>query len=177
MTASYELRIGEKVVAVTADPPEGEGPFCVHLGKRQAEVLARRLGEGRWHLVVDGKALEVFVVRTQGGKHIFVDGRTYLVEDARTTERGRQKRALGGETGAQVTPPMPSVVVRILVEEGDMVRKGQGLVVVSAMKMETTLVAPRDGKVTRINTQLEAKVAPGDILVSVEEEEAAAHGG
>ena len=66
---------------------------------------------------------------------------------------------------------MPSVVVRIMVEEGDLVKKGQGLIVVTAMKMETTLVAPSDGRVIKINTSIDAKVAPGDILVEVEEEE------
>ena len=70
-----------------------------------------------------------------------------------------------------VTPPMPSVVVRILVEEGDRVKKGQGLVVVTAMKMETTLKAPYNGRVKAIKTTVDAKVAPGDILVEIEEEE------
>jgi biotin carboxyl carrier protein len=66
---------------------------------------------------------------------------------------------------------MPAVVVRILVAEGDLVKAGQGLVVVSAMKMEAVLAAPHGGLVKRINTTLEAKVAPGDILVEIEEGE------
>ena len=69
-----------------------------------------------------------------------------------------------------MTPPMPSVVVRILVSEGAVVKRGQGLVVVTAMKMETTLVAPYDGKVKKINAAINRKVAPGDILVEIEEE-------
>jgi len=68
-----------------------------------------------------------------------------------------------------VTPPMPAVVVRILVNEGDWVSKGQGLIVVSAMKMETTLKAPMDGQVLKINTALQAKVMPGDRLVDIQE--------
>ncbi|MFZ0451589.1 MAG: biotin/lipoyl-containing protein, partial [Desulfatiglandaceae bacterium] len=69
-----------------------------------------------------------------------------------------------------ITPPMPSVVVRILVAEGDRVESGQGLVVVSAMKMENTLVAPYKGLVKKINTRAEARVAPGDTLVEIEKE-------
>ena len=65
---------------------------------------------------------------------------------------------------------MPSVVVRILVEEGEQVKRGQGLVVVSAMKMETILRAPSDGIVRKINTVLDQKVSPGDILVEIQEE-------
>jgi len=74
------------------------------------------------------------------------------------------------ETPGEVTPPMPAVVVRILIHEGDRVKRGQGLIVVTAMKMETTLVAPSDGRVKKINTSEGAKVVPGEILVEIEEE-------
>ncbi|MRR35573.1 hypothetical protein EG829_13030, partial [bacterium] len=52
--------------------------------------------------------------------------------------------------------------------EGDTVTKGQGVVVVSAMKMETTLQAPFAGMVTRVNTAEGDKVMPGMILVDIE---------
>jgi len=64
------------------------------------------------------------------------------------------------------------VVVRLLVREGETVAKGQGLVVVTAMKMETTLKAPFDGVVKQIKTTLQAKVMPGDQLVEIEERKA-----
>jgi len=67
---------------------------------------------------------------------------------------------------------MPAVVVRVLVREGEEVAKGQGLVVVTAMKMEATLKAPFDGLVKQINTTLQAKVMPGDRLVEIEERKA-----
>ena len=53
---------------------------------------------------------------------------------------------------------------------GDRVRKGQGLVVVSAMKMEMTLSAPYAGTVTLVSTEAGAKVSPGEILVEIEPE-------
>jgi biotin carboxyl carrier protein len=65
---------------------------------------------------------------------------------------------------------MPSVVVRILVAEGDQVEKGQGVVVVMAMKMETTLRAPFSGKMLKINVSVGDKVMPGQILVDIERE-------
>jgi biotin carboxyl carrier protein len=60
------------------------------------------------------------------------------------------------------------VVVKILVAAGDDVRQGDGLVVVSAMKMETTLSAPFDARVAGINAAEGDKVMPGDILVDLE---------
>jgi len=58
--------------------------------------------------------------------------------------------------------------VRVLVEKGQEVVKGQGLVVVSAMKMEMTLAAPYSGTVRAVNTQVGAQVSPGEILVEIE---------
>jgi biotin carboxyl carrier protein len=55
-----------------------------------------------------------------------------------------------------------------MVSEGDEVEKGQSVVVVSAMKMETTLSAPFKGKVTRINVKEGQKVMPGEMLVDIE---------
>ncbi|MBW2116161.1 MAG: acetyl-CoA carboxylase biotin carboxyl carrier protein subunit [Deltaproteobacteria bacterium] len=123
------------------------------------------------HLVVDGKAIEAFHIRGGHGKHVFVNGRSFLVEDADQLPLRRGRRTGIDQAPGDVTPPMPSVVVRIMVEEGDLVKKGQGLIVVTAMKMETTLKAPYNGRVTAIKTTVDAKVAPGDILVEIEEEE------
>ncbi|MBI9087124.1 MAG: acetyl-CoA carboxylase biotin carboxyl carrier protein subunit [Desulfobacterales bacterium] len=102
-----------------------------------------------------------------------INGRTWLVQDADAQpQQGRRRGGLkNGPT--TVTPPMPAVVTRILVNEGDAVTKGQGVIVVSAMKMETTLNAPYDGRVTRINVAEGDKVAPKQILVDIEAAEAA----
>jgi biotin carboxyl carrier protein len=66
---------------------------------------------------------------------------------------------------------MPSVVERIMVAEGDLVEKGQSVIVVSAMKMEATLQAPFKGKVLKINVAEGDKVMPGQILVDIERQE------
>jgi biotin carboxyl carrier protein len=63
---------------------------------------------------------------------------------------------------------MPAVVVKIMVAVGQQVKAGEGLVVVSAMKMETTLSAPFDARVVKINVAVDDKVAPGDTLVDLE---------
>jgi 3-methylcrotonyl-CoA carboxylase alpha subunit len=75
------------------------------------------------------------------------------------------------ELPQEITPPMPSVVVRIMIAEGDLVEKGQSVMVVSAMKMETTLQAPFKGKVLKINVAEGDKVMPGQILAVIERKE------
>jgi len=65
---------------------------------------------------------------------------------------------------------MPSVVIRIMVAEGDSVQKGDSVIVLTAMKMETTLTAPFSGRVTGINVSVGEKVMPGKILVDIGKE-------
>ncbi len=166
----YRLELGGEITPLEVETRPGQSSVRVRLGEASVRVDYDLVAEGQWRLVIDGRACNVFVARTDDGKQVFVGGRTYLVKNADAAPRHRGRSGLD-ETPTEVTPPMPAVVVRILVAEGDRVTRGQGLIVVSAMKMESTLVAPFDGTVTRINTTLEAKVMPGDVLVDIEPED------
>jgi 3-methylcrotonyl-CoA carboxylase alpha subunit len=61
--------------------------------------------------------------------------------------------------GGRLTAPMPGKVVSFAVKAGDVVKRGQALAVMDAMKMEHTIAAPMDGVVT------ELLYAPGDQVV------------
>ena len=122
--------------------------------------------DGSLWLRVGEHRKRVVVAKGEGGTWVWHEGRARFVEDNDGPQR-RQRRS-AGVPGA-VTPPMPATVVRILVEVGDEVEQRQGLVVVSAMKMETTLSSPHKGVVESINTEVGATVKPGEILVDVKE--------
>ncbi|MFZ2435508.1 MAG: biotin/lipoyl-containing protein [Trichococcus flocculiformis] len=93
---------------------------------------------------------------------IEIDGQVYhvkvreLPDDAVMTE---QPKADSGKRTADVAPqtegkamlaPMAGTVLRILVKEGQRVKKGENLIVLEAMKMENEIVADEDGVVRRI---------------------------
>ena len=63
--------------------------------------------------------------------------------------------------------PMPGVVLKILVSEGQQVAAGDALLILEAMKMEQTIRAAADGFVEKINVQTGQVVSPGDVLVQV----------
>lgn len=63
---------------------------------------------------------------------------------------------------------MPGSIVGIKVKAGQQVKKGQPLLVLSAMKMETVVSAPEDGKVKRIIANQGDSMAAGDLLVELE---------
>jgi len=77
--------------------------------------------------------------------------------------------AHGHEAGrAQVVAPMPGKVVRVLVERGQQVEAGQGVVVVEAMKMQNEMKSPKTGTVAELRAEPGATVNAGDVLAVIE---------
>jgi len=63
---------------------------------------------------------------------------------------------------------MPGRVIEVSVGAGDVVRAGQTLVVLEAMKMETVARAPRDGRVHAVRVKPGERVTAGAVLVELE---------
>lgn len=161
----YHLKINEDTMTVTVSEDKDGMRFVI--GDCVYTVKHTRLGGNHLHLNVNDLGTHAFVLKNGSGKTIMIDGVAHEVadEDLQALNGGRKKKS--GHIPDAVTPPMPSVVIAVLVKPGDRVVKGQGLVVLSAMKMETTLSAPFGGVVTDIHTNEGEKVAPGDILVNI----------
>lgn len=60
---------------------------------------------------------------------------------------------------------MPGMVVTVAIQPGDSVKKGQKLLTVEAMKMETTIAAERDGKIADVLVKPGSQVSTGDLLL------------
>ena len=84
----------------------------------------------------------------------------------------RLRSALGagahGDGAAKISAPMPGKVVRVLVEAGQQVQAGEGIVVVEAMKMQNEMKAPKAGVVISLNATPGATVNAGDVLAEIE---------
>lgn len=110
----------------------------------RVEVLAFRDREAE--IRVDGKVVVVPFINDGTRVQFVYDGQTYSVDIA----------AKGGRTRARhrdhsMAAPMPGMILKILVNPGDVVSKGTPLIVLEAMKMEHQIVATRDGTVAAIN--------------------------
>ena len=62
---------------------------------------------------------------------------------------------------------MPGKIISLLVQAGDTVTKGQALLVMEAMKMEHTIVSPRDGVVEEVFYQPGDQVTDGTQLIAI----------
>lgn len=85
----------------------------------------------------------------------------------------KRLRGSGGSTTdasgkAEIKTAMPGKVVRILLSNGDEVNKGDGVIVVEAMKMQNEMKSPKDGRVSEIKVVEGDTVGAGDVLVVIE---------
>jgi len=70
-------------------------------------------------------------------------------------------------SSGDVSAPMPGTVLKLKVALGDVVKKGQVLLILEAMKMENEIVSPADGKVALLNVEAGKAVTAGEVMVSI----------
>jgi len=164
------LRLGTRTLAVKL-ASEGDG-FSATLDGAVHRVVV--LGGGprstaggasveELALEIDGRPCRPLVARLHDRLLVSLGGRVYTFESG---DEAPGAESAGG-SGA-VTAPMPGKVVSVLVAVGDVVTSGQPLVVLEAMKMESTLTAEIDGRVSEVPVVAGATVAAGDVLVTIE---------
>ena len=163
----YRLKIGEKVISFQT---EKKGDHAITLANEgcHLDVAYSLISGHHLHLVINGTPLNAYLARDGDATTVIIRGIPYSIRDADIPgNRARGKKGLQA-IPQDISPPMPAVVVRILVSMGDSVKQGQGVIVVESMKMETTLSAPYDGRVTSVNVAKGDKVMPGLILVDID---------
>ena len=163
----YYVRIGERdqELEIDGDSVSLDGhTFRAHL---------EELPGGPMQLVsIDGTLHRLIARRVERGVYdVSIDGHRFTVEAL--DERARVIRELSSAGRKVVAPahlmaPMPGLVVRVNVKEGDQVRPGQGLVVMEAMKMENELRAVSAGTVKAIRVTPGTAVERGATLVELE---------
>lgn len=164
----FPLLVNKEQKSLTVAPlPSGEGHMAC-IGGREYRLRWVPINDNEWLLDVDGRPVRASLAARGSETWISIDGETYLVEEAGDADLRPRRRGGPDDRSRQVTPPMPSAVIRILVAEGDLVDRGQSLIVLSAMKMETTLGAPYRGSVKKIHVAVGAQVMPGEILIEIE---------
>ena len=107
-------------------------------------------------------------------REVVVDGWRFevvveLASRAALRERATQGVGSVGRTRSdEIRAVIPGRVLAVSVVPGDMVRVGQGLLIVEAMKMQNEVRAPHDGTVVRVDAAVGRTVEVGDVLVVLE---------
>jgi biotin carboxyl carrier protein len=103
----------------------------------------------------------------QGTLWLHVNGKTYSIQAEQKNFKSRKAQAAVSHN--RVLAPMPGKVTKVLVKTGQIVMKGQPVVVMEAMKMEYTLKAELAGPIEKIMAEVGSQVSLGDILIEIEQ--------
>lgn len=143
---------------------ELEEGYVVVVEGRRLEV-DWRAGADFASMVISGRSYEVGLVPRPTGYTVVLPEDSIEVElrDAGAGPATASRRASGGPL--RVSAPMPGKIVRVLVQAGQAVAAGQGLVVMEAMKMENELRAPRPGTVRELAVGEGQAVETGTLLL------------
>ncbi len=120
----------------------------------------------------DGRIFEVFVSPQKSANDPYAirvgtaELEITLTDPKRLRGTATEADAVGGK--AEIRTAMPGKVVRILVAKGADVQKGDGVIVVEAMKMQNEMKSPKDGAIKEIRVVEGDTVSAGDILVVIE---------
>eukprot|EP00386_Alphamonas_edax_P002427 GDKI01007201.1.p2 GENE.GDKI01007201.1~~GDKI01007201.1.p2 ORF type:complete len:597 (+),score=278.52 GDKI01007201.1:1437-3227(+) len=127
-------------------------------------------------IVVDMAGREVHIkyiaksgVLADGSRDVFFEvmglPRTVNVKDKSAKKEVKQNVKADRGDVKQIAAPMPGNILNYKVKEGEQVKKGTPLVVLSAMKMETVVVAPANGTVDSIPLRDGSQIEVGDLLI------------
>ena len=142
------------------------------LDGRSYELTVSDVRPGQLVLISENKVFNCLVSHrgeAEGSFEVQVRGRSFdvSISDPRRLRSGGGLNSVA-DGSAQIVAPMPGKVVRVLVEPGQEVEAGAGIVVVEAMKMQNELRSPKAGTVSSVSAAEGTTVNAGDILAVIE---------
>lgn len=132
------------------------------------------IGKDKYHVIVDDRSYTIEKIGVDDtGKQLtlMVNGQKQVVQiedryDALLKQLGMDK--LVSNKANDVKAPMPGLVLRLLVSEGQTVKKGDALLVLEAMKMENIIKSAGDGVVKHIKVEAKQAVDKNQVMLVME---------
>ncbi|MDQ3322573.1 MAG: biotin/lipoyl-binding protein [Acidobacteriota bacterium] len=148
------------------------GNVAAEIDGRRYELEAHLVEPNVYLLKHENRIYQIFVAPNEK------TGEPFLVNSGKNdfeitlTDPKRMRHSAGADENAggaaEIKTAMPGKVVRVLVEAGAGIQKGDGVLIVEAMKMQNEMKAPKDGTVKEIRVAEGATVNAGDVLAVIE---------
>ncbi|MGH7832955.1 MAG: biotin/lipoyl-containing protein [Candidatus Binatia bacterium] len=166
---AFIAKLGERDYTIEIEEID-KSVYRLSIDGNEFLVDGRKTGLNNYSLIIDKRSFEVDVDVSENEYRVLVDGRSYHIRlvDERRMRLGTMQSVIEAQGRQEISVPMPGKVVAVLVTEGDRVEKGQGLVIVEAMKMENEVRSPINGEIKEIRTKPGETVEAGKILLVVE---------
>ncbi len=145
----FTFSCGGEVVKFSLEGKEGKYIYADSLGTMELDI--KEISPGVLSILAGEKSFLAAIVRDKNRIMVTVEGQRFEFREAEFSsflERGGEETAAKG--AMEVKAPMPGKVVRVVVGEGEKVRKNQTLAIVEAMKMENEIKAAAEGIIKKI---------------------------
>jgi oxaloacetate decarboxylase alpha subunit len=167
-TAGFELSEGDRQiddVLTYALFPQVGLKFLQH---RNDPSVFEPVPTGKSSAQLNEKGEEVYTVKVEGKSYIVTvaDGGD-ISAIGEIGVHNAESGAVPDSPGEPVTAPLAGNVVKVLVEPGQIVSEGESVIILEAMKMETSISAPNAGKIVSVKVQSGDSCAVGDTLVTI----------
>ena len=161
------FRVGSRIVELVVS--DRDGRTVVSVDGREVVVEDSAFDERSATVTIGGRRHRVLFDVERG--HVFAAHGGQAWEFIPGEEAAADQE--GGAFDPLIISPMPGKVLQVLVQAGDHVATGAGLLILEAMKMENRLVAEAPAKVAEVRVTAGQTVDGGQVLVVLEYEEEA----
>jgi biotin carboxyl carrier protein len=163
----YIATIDNKEIPIETIEENGNNFLLFPDGKFKNECYSSK--EGSLSILLDDRFYKVDLQSKNGLYTANVKGRTFNIVIEEDWKK-RFSKATGSDrsvVACEIKSPMPGKIVRLNVAKGDFVIKGQGIIIIEAMKMENELISPVSGVIQKINVSVGDIAGGQDILVII----------
>lgn len=166
----YQFRIGDTEYQIVVEQLSS-GTYKATINDKEVQFIYKPVSENCISFLLGNKSYTAFLSGENQKRHVLIQGEEFEVTEVTAKDRsGSTISAAGkGESGNNISAPMPGRILKILVSEQENVQADQPLFIVESMKMENEVRSPGTGKVKKINFEENALVSVGDPVVELEQ--------
>lgn len=140
------------------------------INSEEFSFSGRVIDENMLSIILSGRRVDCFVASDENNVYVNIGGQPYTFNKISDEDKDYGDESVS-EDLQELRAPMPGSVVAVPVEVGQSVKEGAVLLIVEAMKMETSLYSAIDGLITEINCKAGEQIDTDTILIKVEKEE------
>ncbi len=168
---SLEIKINDRTSIVKLIKQNGN-LIEIEVDGKNYHVDLLHTPDGTFSIIENGKSHNIELVPMNQPKKYTAHTlyHSYNVEIVDAEARYLINRGSNGISSHEktISSPMPGKVVKVLLKEGDVVQKGETVVIIAAMKMESEYKSPIDGVVKKVNIKEGDTIEGNQILVEIE---------
>ena len=161
----YKVTVEDKAFSIESE----NGSFSIENKPFNADVLEYR--NGKFHIISENVSYTAEILSFDKDEKTFEIKVNHTIYNVKVQDRFDQLLkemgidAAAGKKVNDIKAPMPGMVLQVMVENGQQIKKGDAIVVLEAMKMENILKSPSDGIVKTVKVIKGDKVEKNQVMV------------